>query len=223
MQFIDLGNMSWSDAWARQEEAHARVMRGGDSVVFFVEHPPVITLGRQAELSMRNVRLTAEELKAHEIELVETDRGGNVTFHGPGQLVCYPIVRLSDHRLTVGAYVRMLQDAVIDALARCPIRAETDPGAVGVWVRDKYTDELAKICAIGVRVKRGITMHGLALNVDTDLAYFNTIVPCGLGDRPVTSVKRVLGLRAPEMSHVRWMLEKSLRDKLVCSDAIPLA
>ena len=208
MHIVDLGNMSWREAWDLQEQAHEKVLRGAEEVVFLVEHPHVITLGRQTDLSIRNLRYPPEELKKNGIDVVESDRGGNVTYHGPGQIVAYPIVRLVDHKLTVGKYVRVLQDAVIDCLGRCMVRGKCDPSAVGVWVEDKH--QLAKICAVGVRVKRGVTMHGVALNVETDLKYFELIVPCGLEGRPVTSLRRVLGMRAPDMKHVKWLLGNSL-------------
>ena len=137
MQVIDLGQMSWRDAWAHQEQAHERVMRGGEEVLFLVEHPHVITLGRQADLSLRNLRYSREELLRNGIEVVETDRGGNVTYHGPGQLVAYPIVKLATHRFTVGGYVRALQESVIDCLGRCMLKARVDPEAVGVWTEDR--------------------------------------------------------------------------------------
>lgn len=205
--------MSWQDAWARQEEAHEALLRGkGEETLFLVEHPHVITLGRQSDLSLRNLRYSREELTRNGIDVVETDRGGNVTYHGPGQLVCYPILKLADHRFTVGSYVRALQEGVVDCLARCMLKATIDPKAVGVWVEDR--GQLAKICAIGVRVRRGATLHGVALNVDTDLKYFDLIVPCGLEGRPVTSLRRVLGMRAPQIEHVKWLLSNSLVNRL---------
>lgn len=208
MQIVDLGKMRWREAWAIQQEAHEKVLRGAEEILFVVEHPHVITLGRQTEVSLRNVRYSAEELAANGIDLEESDRGGNVTYHGPGQVVCYPIVRLAEHRFTVGKYVRALQDAVVDCLGRCMLKGIIDPTAIGVWVQDR--NELAKICAIGVRIKRGVSMHGIALNVETDLKYFELIVPCGLVNRPVTSLRKVLGIRAPAMDHVKWLLANSL-------------
>ena len=204
MQVVDLGHMSWSDAWEAQQRAHERVLRGAEETVLLVEHPHVITLGRQAELSRRNLRYTVEELLENGVDVVETDRGGNVTYHGPGQVVAYPIVRLADHKLTVGRYVRALQDSIIDCLGRCMVRGVIDPTAVGVWAEDR--GQLAKICAIGVRVKRGVSMHGVALNVETDLKYFELIVPCGLDGRPVTSIRKLLGMRAPSINDVKWLL-----------------
>jgi lipoyl(octanoyl) transferase len=220
MQVIDLGQMSWTEAWTLQQRAHAEVLRGGDERIFVVEHPHVITLGRQADLSLKNLRYSPEELKSQEIDVVETDRGGNVTYHGPGQLVAYPIVQLSRHRLTVGSYVRLLQDAVIDALSRCMVKGFVDSSAVGVWVDVRGV--ASKICAVGVRVRRGATLHGLALNVSTDLRYFDLIVPCGLEGRPVTSIARVAGHNTPQMSHVKWLLGNALVNRLLAGDAIEL-
>ena len=219
MQVTDLGNMTWTDAWEVQQRAHEKVLRGAEEQILLVEHPHVITLGRQVDLSRRNLRYPVEELLENGVGVVETDRGGNVTYHGPGQVVAYPIVRLAEHRMTVGRYVRALQDAVIDCLGRCMIRASVDPGAVGVWVEDR--GQLAKICAIGVRVKRGVSLHGVALNVDTDLKYFELIVPCGLEGRPVTSVRKMLGMRAPAMQDVKWLLANALVAQL-SNPGVPL-
>ena len=219
MQVVDLGMMSWRDAWARQEQAHDRVLRGGEETLFIVEHPHVITLGRQVDLSLRNLRYSIEELQANGVDVVETDRGGNVTYHGPGQLVCYPIIRLSTRRMTVGAYVRAMQEAVMDCLSRCMLKSELDPAAVGVWVKDR--GQLAKICALGVRVRRGVTLHGIALNVETDLKYFDLIVPCGLESRPVTSVRKTMGMRAPAIEHIKWLLTQSIVNQLTDA-AVPL-
>lgn len=219
VQVTDLGIMSWADAWEVQQRAHEKVLRGAEEQILLVEHPHVITLGRQIELSRRNLRYSVEELLENGVDVVETDRGGNVTYHGPGQVVAYPIIRLSEHRMTVGRYVRALQDSVIDCLGRCMIRATIDPNAVGVWVEDR--GHLAKICAIGVRIKRGVSMHGIALNVETDLKYFELIVPCGLDGRPVTSVRKLLGMRAPGMQDVKWLMANALVAQLTNAN-VPL-
>jgi lipoyl(octanoyl) transferase len=143
---------------------------------------------------------------------VQSDRGGDVTFHGPGQVVAYPIVKLNDHRLSVGGYVRKLELAIIDALADIGIGARREEGAVGIWCDAGTNGKPAgKVCAIGVRIRRGVSLHGVALNVTTDLRYFNLIVPCGLAGRPVTSVSQILGEKAPEIETVR----KTLADRLV--------
>ena len=219
MQVTDLGNITWSDAWQAQQRAHEKVLRGGEEQILLVEHPHVITLGRQVELSRRNLRYPVEELLQNGVDVVETDRGGNVTYHGPGQVVAYPIIRLNEHRMTVGRYVRALQDAVIDCLGRCMIRASVDPAAVGVWAEDR--NQPAKICAIGVRIKRGVSLHGVALNVETDLKYFELIVPCGLEGRPVTSIRKLLGMRAPAMQDVKWLLANALVAQLTNAN-VPL-
>ena len=191
---VDLGTMGYRDAWAAQESAHAQVVAGGPERILIVEHPPVITFGRRGDVG-GHLLASAEQLKTLGVELVHSDRGGDITFHGPGQVVAYPIVRLADHRLSVGAYVHLLESAVVGLLADWGIAASTDPTAVGVWVRRGSAD--AKICAIGVRIRKGVSLHGVALNVHTDLSYFNLIVPCGLAARPVTSLGQLLGERVP--------------------------
>jgi lipoyl(octanoyl) transferase len=206
MRAIDLGLMPYRDAWAAQERAHQQVVEGAEEQLLLVEHPPVITFGRRPNVE-RNVIASEESLRQLGVEVVQSDRGGDVTFHGPGQVVAYPIVRLNDHRLSVGAFVRRLEEAVIATLRDFGIDAQKSPEAIGVWV-PQADGRLAKICALGVRIRRGVSMHGVALNVTTDLRYFDLIVPCGLVDRPVTSVARVLGERAPAIGHVKETLSR---------------
>ena len=210
MRFLDLGTSAYRPTWAIQETAVEEVAVGGEERVFLVEHPPVITLGRRAGLE-KNVLAGAESLATLGVEVVHSDRGGDVTFHGPGQLVVYPIIRLIDRKLTVGGYVKRMQEIIIATLADLGIAAELDPFAVGVWTRDG--DHQAKICALGVRVRRGVTMHGIALNVTTDLRYFELINPCGLG-RPVTSIQRLLGASAPGMAQVKTAMQRRLTERL---------
>jgi len=198
-----LGRVGYRDAWLIQEEAHAQVLAGGEERVLFVEHPPVITFGRRAGVD-RHLIASDEQLAKLGVEVVQSDRGGDITFHGPGQLVVYPILRLNDHRLSVGGYVHALERAVIATLAEFGIEAHADPSAVGVWTRHAGRD--AKICAIGVRIKRGVSLHGLALNIETDLRYFDLIVPCGLAGRAVTSMREVMGERTPAVEKVREAL-----------------
>jgi lipoate-protein ligase B len=152
------------------------------------------------------------------VELVESDRGGDVTFHGPGQLVAYPIIRLNDHALSVGGYVHRLEEVVVATLAELGVAAQKDHCAVGVWTLDHGT--LAKICAIGVRIRRGVTMHGLALNVSTNLMQFELIVPCGLSGRTVTSLAKLLGDAAPSMEKVKSTLVSQLK-RAFAPSAIP--
>lgn len=222
MRFVDLGMMSWRDAWSLQEQAQERVLFGEPPIVFLVEHPPVVTLGRQVEAARRSLRVTQEELVERGYQLEETDRGGNITVHGPGQLVCYPIFRLNDFGMAVGGYVKKLQQSVIDAIARCGVHGQLDPAAIGVWAKDPRTEMLSKVCAIGVRVKRGVTMHGLALNVNIDLSLFDVIVPCGLEGRPVTSMRRLLGAMGPTMDHMKWLMKQSLVSTFETNTAVPL-
>jgi lipoyl(octanoyl) transferase len=211
MIVADLGTMAYRDAWREQERVHGEVVAGGEERILLVEHPPVITYGRRAGVE-RNLLASDEQLSMLGVEVVQSDRGGDVTFHGPGQLVAYPIVRLNDHRLSVGGYVRALERAVIAALGDLGIRAGRDECAVGVWVGDgtRAGAGMAKVCAIGVRIRRGVTLHGLALNVTTDLNYFDLIVPCGLQRRPVTSVARLCGDAAPGMDAVKQVVARRL-------------
>jgi len=205
----DLGRMPYRGAWDVQERTHQSVVARGPETILIVEHSPVITLGRRAE-SIINLITSPEELARRNIDLVHSDRGGDITFHGPGQIVAYPIIRLADHSLSVGGYVHRLEAIVIATLAELGIEATADPKAVGVWTDD--AGEPAKICAIGVRIRRGVTLHGLALNVATDLSGFAHIVPCGLETRGVTSIAKILGENAPSFQAVKENLIRHLID-----------
>ncbi len=161
----------------------------------------------------RNLLASKDQLGRLGVEIVQSDRGGDITFHGPGQLVVYPIIRLADHKLSVSGYVHALEDAVIDMLAEVGLTGTKDPAAVGVWV-DDGSGASSKVCAIGVRIRRGVSMHGLALNVSTDLNYFNLIIPCGLERRKVTSLKELLGNKSPTLEQIKKILIVRLRDGL---------
>ena len=160
--------------------------------LLLLEHPPVITMGRNA--SENNIVVSREVLATRGIELHETDRGGDVTFHGPGQLVGYPIFDLRGFSPRIGAveFVRRVEEALIRTCGDLGIVTQRVSGMTGVW-----TEEPAKIAAIGVHISRGVTSHGFALNVNTDLDYFNLIVPCGIADKPVTSLERELASADP--------------------------
>ena len=216
MRVIDLGRMAYREAWRIQEEAHEAVMAGGEERILLVEHPPVVTLGRRPGV-IQHLTVSPEHLERVGVELVQSDRGGDITFHGPGQVVAYSIVRLNDHGLSVGGYVRALERAVISALGEFGMRVQRDESAVGVWA-DDGTGTLAKVCAIGVRIRRGVSLHGVALNVTTDLDYFNLIVPCGLAGRPVTSVRKLLGERSPPIEVVRGVLARHLVESLTARE-----
>lgn len=182
-----LGTVPYAEALALQTDLHARRTRGEipDTLVL-LEHPHVYTIGRRG--SADDVLWDAETLRRRGVDVVEADRGGQVTYHGPGQLVGYPIIDLGPGADLVG-YVRRLEDVLIATLARFDISAVRDPANTGVWVGN------AKIAAIGVRVTRSVTKHGFALNVSPDLSYFAGIVPCGIFDKGVTSMAE-LGVAA---------------------------
>jgi lipoyl(octanoyl) transferase len=206
MRVTDLGTLPYRDAWAVQERVHAEVVAGGEEQVLLVEHPPVITTGRRHDVT-RHVLATPERLAELGVEFVESDRGGDVTFHGPGQVVAYPIVRLIDHGLSVGGYVRRVEETVIAALRELGVAAQKDTCAIGVWAPDPaHSGQLAKVTALGVRIRRGVSMHGVAVNVETDLRYFELIVPCGLTCRPVTSIRKLLGEAGPDVAMVKRVL-----------------
>ncbi len=181
----NLGPASYRQAWDIQLEL-VRARKAGSlcDQLLFAEHPPTITLGRNADLA--HVLAAPGDLERSGITVEETDRGGDVTYHGPGQVVAYPILDLKQWRRDVGAYLRALEEVMIAALMDFGIRAGRIEGLTGVWVGD------AKIGALGVHLSRWVTSHGLALNVATDLRHFELIVPCGL-TRPVTSMERILG------------------------------
>ena len=186
-EFTDLGRMGYAGAMALQARLSTLRKAGGVcDQLLFVEHPPVITLGRNAE--ERNVLASREVLTRAGIDVQVTDRGGDVTYHGPGQLVGYPIFDLKDWQRDVGAYVRAIEEALIASLADFGLPGERTKGMTGVWVNG------GKVAAIGVHLSRWVTTHGFALNIDTDLDHFRYIVPCGL-TRPVTSL-RALGCAA---------------------------
>jgi lipoyl(octanoyl) transferase len=180
----DLGRMSYADALAIQHEiAGERKLGLGADHLLFVEHPHVVTLGRDGNET--NVLASKETLRRAGIELHESDRGGDVTYHGPGQIVGYPIMDLREWKRDVGAFVRGIEQVLIDALAGFGIEARRIAKLTGVWVGEE--EHAAKIAAIGVHLSRWVSTHGFALNVSTDLRYFSHIVPCGLA-KPVTSM-----------------------------------
>jgi lipoyl(octanoyl) transferase len=193
----DIGVVDYQAAWALQLEHVANRKAGiGQDQLFFVEHPHVITFGRNGK--DENLLVSRDRLAQLGVQYHETDRGGDVTYHGPGQLVCYPVMDLKNWNRDVGAYLRALEEVLIRTLADYGIAGHRDPGATGVWVDD------AKVAAMGIHLSRWVTSHGFALNVTTDLDYFRHIVPCGL-TRPVTSLTKLLG-QAPDITELRARL-----------------
>jgi lipoyl(octanoyl) transferase len=182
---VDLGTASYRDVWARQLELVEQ--RKNDDVpdtLIVVEHPHVFTLGRRRE-SRGNV------LAAGDVEVIEIERGGDVTYHGPGQLVAYPIVLLRDNERDLHKFLRNLEEAVIRTCARFDVVADREVGKTGVWTGDGY--DRKKLCSMGIACRKWVTFHGLALNVTTDLAYFARINPCGFESRIMSSLADRLG------------------------------
>ena len=192
-----LGDMDYHEAYELQLSLVEKVLSGQEpNTMLMLEHPHVYTKGRLSKES--DILLPEKELAAKGIPVHETDRGGQVTYHGPGQLVVYPIVNLKEWGGPV-KYVRALEQVIITTLAEMDIAANCESGSTGVW-----TDQ-GKIAAIGVKISRGIAFHGLALNVNTDLTYYQNIIPCGISDRPVTSMAAILG-EPVDMELVRYGL-----------------
>jgi lipoyl(octanoyl) transferase len=192
---VDLGLLGYAEACALQKRVVAVRKAGAmEDVLLLCEHPHVITLGR----SGKPEHLLASEhvLRQKGVEFLATDRGGDITYHGPGQIVGYPILNLGALRRDVVWYVRMLEEAMLRATAEFGITAERVAGKTGIWVRAGNTEE--KLAAIGVRISRWVTSHGFAYNVSTDLRNFDLIVPCGIADRRATSLEKLLGRNVEE-------------------------
>ncbi|MFM7542318.1 MAG: lipoyl(octanoyl) transferase LipB [Actinomycetales bacterium] len=176
----NLGQIDYETAWQLQRKLHNEVANGGENQLLLLEHPPIFTAGR---------RTLPEERPTDGSKVIDVDRGGKITFHGPGQLVGYPIVKLREPENVVG-FVRELELALIEICQDLGIPGERYCERSGVWIRDTRGDR--KIAAIGIRVARGVTMHGFALNVNPDLSYYNRIIPCGIADAGVTSISNEL-------------------------------
>ncbi|HWK56371.1 MAG TPA: lipoyl(octanoyl) transferase LipB [Parapedobacter sp.] len=200
--FEDWGLVDYQEAWNRQEALFARVLAQKtrnrvegtalptDNYLVFTEHPHVYTLGKSG--SPENLLLDERGLLERQATFYKINRGGDITYHGPGQIVGYPILDLDNFFTDIHLYLRTLEEAVILTLAGYGIEAGRYPGYTGVWL-DADNDRARKICALGVRASRWVTMHGFAFNVNADLDYFGNIVPCGIDDKDVTSMQRELG------------------------------
>lgn len=210
------GRIAYADAWHRQAELFEELVAAKQqhlpycNRLIFCEHPHVYTLGRHGKPA--NMLLNKEQLLAVHAELFQTDRGGDITYHGPGQVVCYPILNLEDFHMGLKDYINLLEEAVIKVCAAYGIQGQRVAGATGVWIEVGTLRE-RKICAIGVRSSHYVTMHGLALNVNTDLRYFSYIHPCGFVDKGVTSIARETGCEV-SIEEVVKKLEYELRDLL---------
>lgn len=201
--FRDLGNMEYREAWAFQEKllrentsikslkAKGEIVHDTSHHLLFCEHPPVYTLGKSGK--EEHVLVSKDELKRRGIAYYPTNRGGDITFHGPGQVVGYPILDLEKFYTDIGKYLRNLEEVIILTMAEYGLKGERSIGETGVWLDPENKMKARKICAMGVRCSRWVTMHGFAMNVNTDLNYFTMIVPCGIADKQVTSLQKELG------------------------------
>jgi lipoyl(octanoyl) transferase len=200
--FRDLGKMEYRQAWDYQEELLRENVRikseaGTNTLnyLLFVEHPPVYTLGKSGH--KENILIDEQQMKEKGMEFFHTNRGGDVTFHGPGQIVGYPVLDLEKFYTDIGRYLRSLEETIILLLEEYGIPAGRSAGETGVWIEAGIRGRERKICAIGIRCSRWITMHGFALNINTDLSYFGNIVPCGIPGKQVTSLEKELGHPVP--------------------------
>jgi len=222
VQFIDKGLTRYKACWDFQEELfQATVQRkianrkledpseriATENYLVFTEHHPVYTLGKSGK--EENLLKSQSELNTAGIEFYKNNRGGDITFHGPGQIVAYPILDLDHFFTDIHKYLRFLEDAVIDVLTHYGIEAGRIDGLTGVWLDVDDADKSRKICAMGVKCSRWVTMHGLAFNINTDLDYFKNIIPCGIDDKAVTSLQHELG-REVDVEEAKSLLKTAL-------------
>lgn len=217
VNFRDLGRVRYKQAWELQEELFNSVIEAKSSnalikpqYLLFCEHEPVYTLGKSGKA--QNLLITEHVCKSKHIDYYPIDRGGDITYHGPGQLVAYPIIDMEAFGIGVKSYIHKLEDVVIETLRHYDVVGEKDEKAMGVWIDANHPAKARKICAIGVRASRFVTMHGLALNVNTDLQYFNYINPCGFTDRGVTSMQKELG-REIDFAEVSARMKQAFREQ----------
>ena len=197
----DLGVLSYKDSWEHQKTIFENIIsqkiknrtlkkkNKTDNYLLIVEHKPIFTIGKSGDTS--NLLLDTKQLKSKNIEFKKINRGGDITFHGSGQVVGYPILDLDNFFTDIGQYLRTLEEVIISAIGFFGLKGYRINGETGVWVKDKLNSD-KKICAFGIKASRWVTMHGFALNVNTDLKYFDYIVPCGISDKGVTSLEETL-------------------------------
>jgi len=214
VHFQDLGLAAYQPVWDLQEQLLKKNLeqksngKPGEHHLLFVEHPPVFTLGKSGK--REHVLIGEQEMADRQIDFFHTNRGGDITYHGPGQLVGYPILDLEQFYTDIGRYLRELEEVIILTLAHYGLKGERSKGETGVWLDPFLPGKARKICAMGVRCSRWITMHGFALNVCNDLSYFNHIVPCGIPDKSVTSVEHELQ-RSIELSEVKELVKLNFK------------
>ena len=202
--YSDLGFIDYKEAWDLQKETFARrVNAETEDVLFLLEHPNTYTLGKTAD--KENLKGSEDYLKNNQITVYDIDRGGDITYHGPGQIVGYPIIDLNCWQKDTHKYLRALEEIIIKTCAEYNLICERNPKYTGVWIND------AKIAAIGIKVSRWVTMHGFAFNINTDLNLFNGIIPCGIQDKSVTSLKKELN-REVAISEVKERIVKNFKE-----------
>lgn len=220
--FTDLGLIGYQEAWDYQVALFNKALAAKSAnrdraeeaqqptpnALLFCEHPHVYTLGKSG--NQNNLLIRDEFLKHIGATYVQTNRGGDITYHGPGQIVGYPILDLENFFTDIHLYMRKLEESVIETLSHFGIQAGRIAGLTGVWIDTDKGPRARKICAMGVKTSRWVTMHGLALNVTTDLNYFNHIVPCGIPDKAVTSIEKELGTK-PDLAEVKMVLKEKIR------------
>lgn len=220
--YKDLGTMPYKECWEQQQslfDSRLKLKKDGVAedcgTILIVEHPPVYTLGKSGNQS--NMLIPESYLKSLGAEFFHIDRGGDITFHGPGQIVCYPILDIDMLGIGLRRYIEALEEAVIQTIALYGIKGERLDGATGVWICNRNSDNTPtnwrKICAIGVKASHFVTMHGLALNVSTDLKWFNMINPCGFTDKGVTSIEKETGKKI-DIEKVKTELVENLKNAL---------
>lgn len=219
VQFIDLGSMDYKQAWDYQTELFDAVVQKKiqnrkadieeqtENHLIFCEHPHVYTLGKSG--SEENLLVDEKGLEEINATYYKINRGGDITYHGPGQIVGYPILDLDNFFTDIHKYLRLLEEAVILTLQEFDIQAGRIDGLTGVWLDHIKQEDPRKICALGVKSSRWVTMHGLAFNVNTDLSYFEKIVPCGIDDKAVTSLEKELG-KPQDTNDVKAKLKKHI-------------
>ena len=220
--YQDIGLKDYKEAWDYQEKIFRRLVEyklnsdqsdppgknSGPGALIFVEHPHVYTLGKSG--SENNLLVDFIQLQAKNAKFFKTDRGGDITYHGPGQIVGYPIFDLEKIKIGLKEYIYRLEEAIIMTISAYGISGSRLGGATGVWLDTENKSKVRKICAIGVRASRFITMHGFAFNVNTDLTYFNYINPCGLADKGVTSLEKELGEKQ-DLETIKQLVKNNLQ------------
>ena len=217
IQFVDWGLIEYNEAWSKQDALFSKSVErkseglATENFLVFCEHPHVYTLGKSGD--EQNMLLNYIQLQAKHASFVQTNRGGDITYHGPGQVVGYPIFDLANFNLGLKQYIHYIEEAIIHTLSLYNIQSARLDGATGVWI-DVGLPTCRKICAIGVRSSRFVTMHGFALNVNTQLEYFNYINPCGFVDKGVTSMEKELGQKV-DIEGLKLDLKCSIEDKFL--------